>query len=75
MPKAQANKTDFNIMIVLFIFVENLILYDIIHDFSVWLRSHNGDKDKSLPDTSRFCTNSVLYSGHRLPSLAHIFII
>ncbi len=32
-PKAQAKKTDFNLMIVHFIFVENWILYDVIQFF------------------------------------------
>ena len=35
MPNARANKTGFNIMVVIFTFVENSTLYD----FSVWLSS------------------------------------
>ena len=53
-PKAQANKTDINIIFLLF--VENCLSYDAIHNFSVWLstssypadinqfRSHTGKK-------------------------------
>ena len=37
MPKA--NKTGFTSIIAHFIFVENWILYDTIHDFSIWLRT------------------------------------
>ena len=35
MPNARANKTGFNIMVVIFTFVENSTVYD----FSVWLSS------------------------------------
>ena len=39
MPKAWAYKTGIDFMIFILIFVENCLLYDAIHDFSVWLIS------------------------------------
>ena len=36
-PKAQDNKTGFDYMIFILIFVEICLQYDAIHDFSVWL--------------------------------------
>ena len=35
--KAQANKTGINFMIFILIFVENCLLYDGIHHFTVWM--------------------------------------
>ena len=40
MPKAQDNKTGFNIMIVHFYIRRKLDIYDTIHDFSVGLRTN-----------------------------------
>jgi len=37
-PKARANKTSINFIIFISIFVKNCLLFDAIHDFSVWLR-------------------------------------
>ena len=34
-----ANKTVVNFMIFILVFVENCLYYDVINDFSVWLRS------------------------------------
>ena len=38
-PKAWANKTGNDFMIFILIFEENCLYYDVIHDFSVWLRT------------------------------------
>ena len=38
-----------NFMIFIFLFVENCLYYDAIHDFPVWLRT-----DSNPPDINRF---------------------
>ena len=48
MPKALANKTDINFMILLSIFVKNYLLYDAVHDFSVWPRTGSNPADINL---------------------------
>ena len=42
--KAWSNKTGFNIMIFISIFVENCV-FDMIHDFSVWPRIGSNPAD------------------------------
>ena len=43
MPKARANKTDFNI--VHFYIRRKLDIFDTVHDFSVWLRTGSNSAD------------------------------
>ena len=35
----KTNKTGMNLIIIIFMFVENSMQYDTLHDFSVWLRT------------------------------------
>ena len=55
-PKPWANKTGINIMIFLLVFVENCLLYDAIHDFSVWPRTGSNP-----PDINPFRIYTELY--------------
>ena len=48
-PKARTYKTGICFIIFYFIFVENCLYYDAIHDFSVWLRTGS-----NLVDINRF---------------------
>ena len=46
MTLVRANKTGINLMIFFILFfVENCLLYDTIHDFSVWLRTGSNPSD------------------------------
>ena len=49
MKNYKANKTSINFMIFILIFVENCLLFDAIHNFSVWLRTGSNP-----PDSDRF---------------------
>ena len=49
MAQAHPNKTGFNFMIFILIFVENFLYYDAINNFSVWLRTGSNPAD-----TNRF---------------------
>ena len=40
-----ANKTGFNLMIFISVLVKNLLQYDAIHGFSVWLRTGSDPAD------------------------------
>ena len=46
MLEAEVNKTSFDFMILILIFVENCLQYDAIHDFfSEWLRTSSNPAD------------------------------
>ena len=49
-----ANKTGFNLMIFISVLVKNLLQYDAIHGFSVWLRT-----DSDPADINRFESQTV----------------
>ena len=56
-PKARANKPGIIFMIFNFIFVENCLSYNVIHDFSVWLGTGSNPAD-----VNRFRSHTVKYS-------------
>ena len=55
-PKAGANRTDNNFMILILIFIENYWQFNAIHDLSVWLRT-----DSNPPDSNRFQSHTGKY--------------
>ena len=44
-PNSRSNETGINIMIFILLFVENWLLYDMIHDFSELLRTGSNPAD------------------------------
>ena len=62
--KALGNKTGNNFMIFILIFMENCLLYDVIHDFSVWPRTSSNPAD-----IKRFRS----HTGKNITTLSNIY--